>query len=153
MQRSLGFTLAELVVVVAILGVLVAIALPRIVNVSGTATDNAARVSLKALRDAIAQYASQNGGEYPTDQGDDEFKEVVTPLLRGPFPKCPVGSPPGDQVTISADDPLVADNGGGWMYNGTTGRIIINCTDRSRDGITRYNEWGVVVAGVGSPSL
>ena len=61
MQRKLGFTLVELVVVVMILGNLVAIALPRIMNVSGAATENAARLSLKALCDAIEQYASRNG--------------------------------------------------------------------------------------------
>jgi len=151
MQRKPGFTLVELVVVVMILGILVAIALPRIVNISGEAADNAARLSLKALRDAIAQYATRNGGEYPTDESGDEFKAAVTPLLRGPFPKCPVGSRPGDQVTISAADPLVSDNGGGWMYNGTTGRIIINCTDMTRDGVTRYDQWGVVLENAALP--
>lgn len=141
MRRKPGFTLVELVVVVAILAVLVAIALPKIVNVSGSATDNAARLSLKTLRDAVAHYAAENGGDYPPNGSDDAFKDAITPRLRGPFPKCPVGARPGDQVTISSDDPLVADNAGGWMYNGATGRIIINCTDKSADGVTRYHEW------------
>jgi len=44
-------------------------------------------------------------------------------------------------VTMSAADPLVADGATGWMYNGTTGEFIINCTTVSKDGSTTYDKF------------
>ncbi len=36
---------------------------------------------------------------------------------------------------------LVADGATGWMYNGTTGEFIINCTTVSKDGATTYDQF------------
>jgi len=141
MRRRGGFTLIELVVVVMIIGVLVAIAAPKMLNMMGEATDNAARQSLSMLRDAIERYAAQNNGNYPSGTAD-EIKTALLQYLRGPFPKCPVGTgAPNDTLTVSTGDPLVSDNAGGWMYNATTGEIIINSTETSQDGATTYDQF------------
>ena len=141
MRQRVGFTLIEIVVVVMIIGILVAIAAPRMLNVMGDATDNSVRQSLDVVRGAIEEYATQNGGAYPTDQNAVQFKNALKPYLRGPFPSSPVGGNPPDKVTMSAADPLVANNTGGWTYNGTTGEFIINCTDVSEDGSTTYDQF------------
>jgi general secretion pathway protein G len=141
MKRRFGFTLVELVVVVMVLGILVAIAAPKMLNITGDATDNAVRQSLGVLRDAIENYAAQNAGTYPgTDQAT--FKAALKDYVRGPFPKCPVGPGIADGVdVVSAGTPLAGTGsaaGAGdnmWKYDYTTGEIIINYNSASKSGV------------------
>ena len=139
MQTRRAFTLIELVVVVMIIGILVAIAAPKMLNITGDANDNSVRMSLSVVRDAIESYASQNTGSYPADTDDATFKAAVKPYIRGPFPKSLVGSK--DSTVTMGANPLVADNATGWAYNGTSGEFIINSTTVSADGSTTYAQF------------
>jgi len=139
-MQNKAFTLVELVIVVLILGILAAIAAPKILVGSHEATDASIKQTLEVIRDAIAMYAATNGGAFPPDQNATKFRGAIAPYLRGPFPDCLVGADP-DRVEVSGDDPLIPDDSGGWMYNGTTGEFIINCTDLSSDGVTPYSDF------------
>jgi general secretion pathway protein G len=129
MNKRQGFTLVELVVVVMILGILAAVAAPRLLGTSGTATDNGLRQTVSVVRDAIERYAAQNGGSFPGTT-EATFKTAMAPYLRGAFPTCPVGANKnnGVDVTNVATVPLPVNGTAatGWRYSYTTGEFIIN---------------------------
>ncbi len=137
MKRRIGFTLVELVVVVLILGILAAIAAPKLLNTSGSATDNGLKQTLSVIRDAIELYAAQNNGTLPPSTTDANFKLALTTYVRGTFPKSPVGKK-DNVVSFGA----AANNLTGWMYNGATGDFIPNSnTASATDATITYNQF------------
>lgn len=65
MQNQKGFTLVELMVVVVILGILVAIAVPVYNNVTKQANQKAVEANLRTIDGAIMQYKAVNDGASP----------------------------------------------------------------------------------------
>jgi type II secretion system protein G len=114
-RRAAGFTLIELIVVMAIVALLVALAAPRYFRSIERARENTLRTSLNVMRDAIDQFESDKG-RYP-----DSLDELVeTHYLR---------AVPVDPMTDSATSWVVvapADTGvKGHVYDvrsGTAGR-------------------------------
>ena len=137
-QRK-GFTLVELVIVVLILGILAAVAAPRLLNTSATAIDNSVKVSLDTVRDAIELFAADHAAlpGQPTGEVDGDGNPIsadlagaLEPYIRGPFPACPVGEPTdptGIEIVTGEDRPTgVESPTAGWKYNSDTGEFIIN---------------------------
>ena len=78
-SRLNGFTLTEVLAVVAIIGVLSAIALPNYINQSHRARQSEAAASLTQLQNAIVAFADENG-VYPTSWKDlNEVAAIMTP--------------------------------------------------------------------------
>lgn len=123
--RRCGFTLVELVIVVLVLGIITAVAAPRMFNTANDARDSSTRHSLVVLRDAIELYRAQNGN-YPA------AASITTDLrtrLQGPFPAPQAGANAGNAtVAATSQDPITAVVAGtdGWAYNQTTGEIRVN---------------------------
>jgi general secretion pathway protein G len=143
-QKS-GFTLVELVVVVMILGILAAVAAPRLLETSDTATENGVKQTLAVVRDAIERYSAQNGGTKPgeTDSGDGlAFKADLKPYLRGDsFPKCPVGNKNSDVRMVMIGDVTSATGSQGWAYSNDTGDFRINYGGTDSSDVTTFLEY------------
>jgi prepilin-type N-terminal cleavage/methylation domain-containing protein len=76
-KKRKGFTLIELIVVIAILGILAAVAIPRLTGFRDTAKVAAATANEKVVNNAIQVYKAANGA-VPTDV--DTFAELVDEL-------------------------------------------------------------------------
>lgn len=62
-----GFTLVEIMIVVAIIALLAAIAIPNLLRAKISSNDSVAKATVRALSTAAESYATANNGLYPTD--------------------------------------------------------------------------------------
>ena len=121
--KKTGFTLIELMIVVAIIGILAAIATTKFTSMVNKTHEGASKRGLAILRTAISVYYGDNEGVYPTDdltcltENKKYLSEIPTAHVPGRHAK---------NNTVQNNDDLgmgmilTADTGG-WMYwNWTT---------------------------------
>jgi general secretion pathway protein G len=136
-MRKQGFTLVELVVVVMILGILAAVAAPKLLGTSSTASENALKQSLGVIRDAIERHAAEKGGTLPRGDSEANFKLDLAPYLRGAFPICPVAGN-NAKVKLTTTDPGATGIEGvgtpteSWHYCSFNGQFICNSNAASK---------------------
>ncbi len=95
-NRKSGFTLVEIMIVVAIIGLLAAIAIPNFVKARNTAQKNACIANLKQIDGAKQQWALEAKA---SDTDTPTAVQVGGFLKGGQVPICPGG---GGAYTINA---------------------------------------------------
>lgn len=146
MKKRDAFTLVELIVVILILGILAAVAAPKLLSTSGVATDNGLKQTLSVMRDAIEMYAAHNGGRLPgADKNEATFKADLEPFLRR-FPDNPAGAKEDelDRVKMRDNGDALSshvDNQEGWIYDCKSGELRANNDGLSNDGVTIYSDF------------
>ncbi|MEZ0601148.1 type IV pilin protein [Paraburkholderia sp. IW21] len=97
-RKANGFTLIELVVVMAIIGLLLTVALPRYMHSIERGKEQVRQQNVAVMRDAIDKYYGDNG-QYP-----DTLDELVTKHYLRAIPVDPVNGDDKWAVVASPDE-------------------------------------------------
>lgn len=102
-----GFTLVELIVVMAILAILVALAIPRFSNVMIDSKFKAHNANVELLTRAVEMYNAQESAEF----NDADLSDLKTQNYIKELPECTIA---GVNSRVKSGDTVAADTDYEW---------------------------------------
>lgn len=146
-----GFTLVELLVVMLILGLLAAIAIPAFFNQRDKARDADAKASVRTAQTAIETYATDNGGSYAGATAGD-LVAIEPTLTNANFGEDETGattgvtsSEEGYSVSVTSDTDnvfTIARSDGTGTDAPAAGTVTLACTTVGEAGCPEDGNWG-----------
>ncbi|NLO92619.1 MAG: prepilin-type N-terminal cleavage/methylation domain-containing protein [Elusimicrobia bacterium] len=133
-----GFTLIELMIVVAIIGILAAVAIPKFAGLINKSKEGSTKGSLGAIRSALTVYYGDAEGRYPTDNLASIQPHYLTTLPNAKVPQL-TGAAADSNAVSAASTAAYVTNAGGWAYandytESAWGTLVVNCTTTDSKG-------------------
>jgi prepilin-type N-terminal cleavage/methylation domain-containing protein len=132
-KMSQGFTLIELMIVVAIIGILAAIAIPQFANLVSKSQEGRTKANLGTIRSALSIYYGDTEGQYPVSAagGLSSLTNGSRYLQAVPNADLPKTNNNGGHISKATATNAPGDTAG-WYYNNGTGssswgHVTVNC--------------------------
>lgn len=147
LQGKRGFTLIELMIVVAIIGILAAIAIPQFSNLISKSQEGSVKGNLGSIRSAVSIYYGDTEGYYPYNNLSEltfAAKYLTTmPASQLPRTSHNLAGHPRTTTVTTANLTAAAGEGtslGGWQYDNeptrtTWGNVIVGCIHSDLRGV------------------
>ena len=122
-----GFTLVELVIIIVVLGIIAAVAVPKYLDITSEAKESSCKASLGALRSGISIWYAREAarGNTPTYPPIDSLRTINVVMDRS-IPENPYQTDAPDSIVTGVTKGTVVGIRGGWAYIELTGQIWPN---------------------------
>jgi type IV pilus assembly protein PilA len=135
-QGDAGFTLVELLVVMLILGLLAAIAVPSFFNQRDKARDADAKAAVRTAQTAMETYATDNNGSYVGADAAD-LQAIESTLNDANVAPAPTVAADSYSVNVTSDTGNVFT-----ISRAANGTTSLTCTTGGQDGCPTGGNWG-----------
>ncbi|MGI8460951.1 MAG: type IV pilin protein [Solirubrobacterales bacterium] len=147
MGREEGFTLVELLVVMLILGILAAIAIPSFFNQRDKARDAEAKAAARTAQTAMETSATDNNGSYavatsdPTSPYAAGSLQAIEPTLGDVGARLTIPAQTADSYTVQVQ----SETGATQLFRiarAASGTTTLECDVDANDGCPTNGLWG-----------
>lgn len=145
-----GFSIVELMIVVAVLGILAAVIVPQVQSHSVRAREAATRDGLRLLRGSVEVYAARHGGIPPGYEDDDpqnppssaelHAQIISTGRYMSKMPKNPFNGLTEVKMVGNAEAFPAGPTGAfGWIYQPATKTVRLDWPGVDTQGVPYYS--------------